>query len=459
MRSLTGRYSAGPALSRRHSADPSWPTGSNFFLLLVTSGSFLFIGLAGQIYLAESVLGIYVLHRIASLRVLPFSIPNWMLWTLAIWLVGTLSADFTAGADALQSTRGVARILFLGIDLIGLYLLVDKHVRHVSIAWLGMLAASALSFVIQPSTYARALPWKFEFGAPATIALALWIDASESRKRWGVPAFLAITGVHFALGFRSMAVVSLLIAFLLLVRIRPDSPHIGERQIRLRPLLIGFGGSVAAVLLIDQYDRLSIAGVFGKIAQQKAMFQSGGEYGSLLSSRNELFLSLGTIVQKPLFGGGSFSTAEPDIVEATATMYNNWGYTSVATHMLVDIPAYHSTLLGSWAENGILATPFWLAVLGVFCRGLVSVLYRECDKPTLVALLCTSGIWDLFFSPFGAERRMWLALSIITVITLITTKKDLHSNAPDINHHNKLQPTRLSSPMRKQREVSKFRRL
>ncbi|MDR6413289.1 hypothetical protein [Pseudarthrobacter sulfonivorans] len=408
------------------------------FLVFVTTSSFVFIGLAGQVYIAELVLSIYVFHRIASSQLVPIRVPAWTLWTLLVWLVGTIASDIALGSDALQTIRGIARIVFLAIDLIALYLLINGRMKLIFTAWIGLIAASVLSFIFQPSTFARALPWKFEFGVPVTIAVALWLGSNDSRLRWGAPALFTMTGIHFALGFRSMAVVSLLTGFILLVRARTEiSPEHG-RFGRWRPLVIGFGGSSAGIFLIDLYDRLAIAGTFGGIAQQKAMFQAGGDYGSLLSSRSEFFLSIGTILKQPLLGGGSFSLASPDTVQNAASLYNAWGYTSVASRMLLDVPAYHSTLLGSWAENGVLALPFWLAVLGVFIKGLVSVLYRECHAPALVALLCTSGIWDLMFSPFGAERRMWLALSVVTVITLIYRTKGIEKRATNFHCNNKL---------------------
>ncbi|MBX7444917.1 MULTISPECIES: hypothetical protein [unclassified Arthrobacter] len=412
------------------------------FLLLVTSLSFVFIGLAGQVYIAELFMSLYVLHRLASSQIFPVQIPPWMLWTLLLWLLGTVTGDFALGVEGLQSVKGIARIVFLTTDLIGLYLLIRDRTKLIRIAWTGLCISAALSFIFQPSSFARALPWKFEFGVPATILLALWIGLKDSRMRWSIPCFLLLTAVHFALGFRSMAVITLLVAFILLVRRRsaiPSGDHLG----RWRPLIIGFGGSLAGVFMIDLYDRLSIAGTFGRIAQQKAQFQSGGDYGSLLSSRSEFFLSVGTILKQPLFGGGSYSVASAEVVENASSLYNSWGYTSVASRMLSDVPAYHSTLLGSWAENGLFALPFWLIVFAIFIRGLVSVLYRECRLPALVAVLSTSGVWDLLFSPFGAERRMWLALSVVTVMSLVVRKEGMQSRATNFYRHNKLQPSRL----------------
>ncbi len=212
----------------------------------------------------------------------------------------------------------------------------------------------------------------------------------------------------------------------------------------MRPAFLAAGAIAVVYGLVISYDQLAAKGLFGYSAQQKAYYLSG-EYGSLLSSRSEFFLSTATIAREPIFGGGSFSSASDEVTESTAGLFHRLGYEHVAPEILSSSAAYHSELLGAWAENGILAIPFWIGVLIIFLGGLTSVIYRRCSAPALVAFLSLQGLWDLLFSPFGAGQRIFLCLSVVTVAALCFSRKDDPINAAHFNRNDMLQPVRVSS--------------
>jgi O-antigen ligase len=219
-----------------------------------------------------------------------------------------------------------------------------------------------------------------------------------------------------------MAMITAIVGLLLLFRARKEATSSNNFTVRLRPAVLALTAVGVIVALTSVYDQLALDGQLGSAAQQKAFYQADGAFGSAFSSRNEFFLALTSILDSPVLGGGSYSVATQDVAQSVADLYGLYGYQHVAEAVVQKSPAYHSELLGLWAENGILTLPFWLGVLIVNMKGLVAVLYRTCDAPALVAMIATIGIWDLFFSPFGADRRMWLALSIMTLIALTKRK-------------------------------------
>lgn len=417
------------------------------FILLVTSLSFYFVDIAGQVYVSEILLVICSVHALMNVR-RSAPLPAWVVPSCVLWAFGSLLSDLAANSDLISLARGQARVFFLLTNIYALNYLLRNRERAISLAWVGMLIAAGLTYVLSNNQVIEDLYWKFAFGLPITIVIMIWISIREMRIITSLMVILPLAVVHFALGARSLAVITIISSLLLVVRSKREVALSG-RSVPFRPFLLAVAGLTLIVGIISLYDRLAISGAFGSIAQQKAQYQATGEFGSFLSGRNEFLLSAQVIKNNPILGGGSYSAAPLDVRMNTATFLNDLGYQSLAQRLLTDTPAYHSELLGSWAENGVLSLPFWLALFVFYLLALVKVLYRSCRWPAVVAVLSTSGLWDVLFSPFGADRRMWLALSFITILTL-TQRRASTANA-DIYSYNQLQSARLPTAMSRKR--------
>lgn len=437
-----------PYLLRRNVGALSNHQGLTVFLLAVTACSFFFVNLSGQIYPAEVALGCYVLHRAISGTFVQAKVPPWILITLVTWALGSLLSDYVAAGEPLQVFRGLARTLFFFADLAAIWLIVDRDRKLIYFAWVGLCLSAPLSYLLQPSLNAHAAPWKFVFGLPITILIVLWTGSGKFPSSFSIPTIISLAGLHFVMGFRSMAVTTLIVALILFVRVR-HSGLANSPAAKIRPIFLAASAVAIVFALVTSYDQLAAKGLFGYTAQQKAYYLSG-EYGSLLSSRSEFFLSTGTIARHPVFGGGSFSNASAEVTESTAGLFHNLGYEHVAPEILASSAAYHSEILAAWAENGLLAVPFWLCVFVVFSRGLNSVINGRCASPGLVAFLSLQGLWDLFFSPFGAGQRIFVCLSVVTVIAFSFPRKELGRNASHFRSNNKLQPARLPLTVRRE---------
>lgn len=446
-RSTVGAAS-GPSKRKTRSSSQS------AFIFLLLAGSSFYADLAGQIYASEVTLLLYIIHTLIQRNSTKTQPPQWIVVGLILWAFGSLISDFAFDTEPLQATKGILRVFFLGVNVIGLFYLLGSSKSRITLAWAALCTSMCLAFVLQPNKYALDLPWKFSFGLPTSILVVLWLSGGHRRRRYSVPILMILSGVHFALGFRSMAIITAVAGLLLLVRSPIEIVPSNKRTVRLRPLVLALVSVGVVVTLTSVYDQLALDGQLGSAAQMKASYQADGAFGSLFSSRNEFFLSVASVSDSPFLGGGSYSVASREVAISVADLYDLYGYEHVAAAVSLESPAYHSELLSLWAENGILTVPFWLGVLVVYLRSLMAVLYRSCTAPALVAMISTIGIWDLFFSPFGADRRMWLALSLVTVIAL--TKRKEAIDAKDIYRNHKLQSKRLSASLRRQRPGAGF---
>lgn len=407
------------------------------------SFSFWFVDLSGAMFLVEAALAAGLLMTLPRAELRP-KLPWTFAAFLVIWALGSLLSDLAASNDQLDALKGMLRILFLAVDIWALYCLCDLDVRAVRFMWFGLALSLVLSFFLQPSLYAHGEPWKFGFALPVSLFVLLWIVRRERSKWFSAGVLIALASVHFVFGFRSLSMVTLVAAILIVVRIRTNSGRRNKKHlVRIRPVFLAIVGVVALIGLSTVYDGLAEGGSFGYAAQQKAYYQADGEFGSVLSSRSEFLLSLQSIAANPILGGGSGSVANSHDTAVAATILNNYGYTNVARSLSEETPAYHSVLLGLWAQNGVLAVPFWFLVLGLLISAAYSVVYRETRLPELVAFLASLGIWDIFFSPFGADRRMWIAATVVTIV-ISSTRPKRRTHGQDFDRDNQLQPGSVS---------------
>ena len=76
----------------------------------------------------------------------------------------------------------------------------------------------------------------------------------------------------------------------------------------------------------------------------------------------------------------------------------------------------HSFLLGAWVHSGLLGAIFWMWIL-VLCAKTLLLIPSKLDVNTpMFAFVCFNMIWNVLFSPFGAETRMYTAFYLVLLI-------------------------------------------
>lgn len=346
--------------------------------------------------------------------------PKVLLGTLLVWLLATVLSDLVNSSPMMDAVRGFARVLSIAVLLVALMYFVRARPERVLLMWWGLASGQLVGLVVQPGSYFAGEPWKFGFSIPLTVIAFLL--ASSVLKRFDLAIAFGMAITNFLLETRSLAVVCVLAGLALLVR-RRRAP--GSSPIRLAVVFgLSVGGSLA---LVSLFEKLALAGYFGDSARARASTQSQGEFGALLTGRAETGFSLRSIAEHPLVGVGSYGSPSREVIEAQVQLLADTGYATVARQALEgQWSSFHSELFGSAAENGVLALGFWAVVAALFARGLYRVLSGQAVLPPLVAFVSAMGIWDLLYSPLGADRKFWVAASIVTVLTLCRSAETSH---------------------------------
>lgn len=448
MRELgNARYRRQPP--RRPDGRKSRPAGWMLAAFATGAASLTFLEVGAQLYISEILLiGLVVF---SSARTTRPRLPSWIPVTLGLWLLGTIASDLVASTIASDAAKGILRIAIVGLSTLGILLLHNRDERSILSLWLGVGVAGLASFLVAPSSYAVGEPWKFGLATPATI-LAVY---AASRWKWSTLATVSLLGVlasvHFVLGYRSLALICLATAILLAARRRGNSTRAGNRSWGRLTIVLVLGATVA-VLGTTTYDALARAGAFGPAAAAKAAYL-GGELGSLAGSRSEVYLAALTIAESPWTGVGTGGTTTSRVDTAAAVWYEALGYSNLSSRIADgETTSFHSMALGSIAENGLGALPFWIGVLALVLKSLERTLAGAVRHPVLVAFLATLTLWDAFFSPFGGDRRFWLAATLATIVTCVWTNGSAYDNS--FSGDDLIQSDRPSSAMRRQRRIT-----
>jgi O-antigen ligase len=76
----------------------------------------------------------------------------------------------------------------------------------------------------------------------------------------------------------------------------------------------------------------------------------------------------------------------------------------------------HSHIFGAWVEAGLIGAVFWVFVLRLIFRSMRRALDLRAPTDVLILLTGAMMIWDVFFSPFGANERLSWAAALVLLI-------------------------------------------
>ncbi|MDH3662340.1 MAG: hypothetical protein OEU92_20315, partial [Alphaproteobacteria bacterium] len=186
------------------------------------------------------------------------------------------------------------------------------------------------------------------------------------------------------------------------------------RLVGLRPKPLSYGRMlvIGAMLFVTSFGALKLygyaaeSGMLGEKSRQKYETQSAlGDLGILLGGRSESLVTVQAIQDSPLIGHGSWAK-DRYYAELRQLMLYRLGFVNRFIEPENDLIPTHSHLLGSWVEAGVGGALFWIGILGLVIAALRR-LYASDDplRPYLVFLMFLF-IWDILFSPFGAQRRL-----------------------------------------------------
>lgn len=402
--------------------------GADLFVLVLGLGTSFTVHFVGELYVAEIQL-LVAFTALLFLRGRRAFRPEFkMVYALmAVWLLGQTIADVYNHISAVDRMRGAAAIVFFAIDLAAFSILIGHNEKRKTYYLLGLAAGALLSIRLQPEHVMASneqFPWKFGYAYGTILAVVLVSSYFYARRRYTVSALLVlgICGVNVFMNYRS-PVLQLLLTLAAVYPIIPE--RLGPIQILPRAhvarlLVLAFLALGAAAAANEVVKFVTRTGYIGEEAQEKN--ESQEKAGNLLlGGRPEFKIGLRAALDSPLIGHGSwakdpkyFEMLFDEMVETGAEVEPDRG------DILSDIPLIpgHSHIVTAWIWSGIAGLIFWVYMIWFVLRGLVPVaILRPPLAPMYIYLLIVMS-WDIFFSPFAANRRLTESFLLVVIADL-----------------------------------------
>ena len=373
----------------------------------------------GRIFVPELILiGLLPFLLMTRGRLLADPLPRTFLMLAALWLASQVLTDLIRETDFRDYSRGQAKIVFTAANFCALYMLLYGSRRRLVLFALGLAIGGYLSFHLNPSIYSEAHPWKFGIGPPAALLAALIPLWPPIRRVPFLPALplLAVSAYSMAVGFRSMAGIALLASLYMLAQ------QIAGRRRRTpvafplgRTLLFAAAVTALTPAVLALYEQAVARGYMSERALQTYERQASGSFGVLLGGRSEIYTAARAVMDSPIIGHGSWAKDAGHAARFLELRLLGYDLRPLS-RLGSDLIPTHSHLMGGWVEAGILGAVFWLWVLLLTFRVLSSLyLVREPLGP-LIAFVGFVILWDVVFSPFGAERRLTVSFNVVLMM-------------------------------------------
>lgn len=337
----------------------------------------------------------------------------------SVWLLGAVFTDLYRDSTVADWARGQSRIV---ITLAGIAFLSAQAARDpdwVPCFWLGLVIGLGLKpFLIEQWGFADN-PWKFGLAEAALGLVLILIERlrPEGHVRWlaGVIGIGGLAIVSLFQDFRSQFALLAVIAVALVLR-EPIRRVFFEKGVRLLPLAVAALPACAFIWSISwTYETLAEEGALGREAQLKYYAQSRLDLPLIVAGRNELLVSYRAIEDSPIIGHGSWAR-DPDYVKELIYLLERRGMFVTPTLRQQDLIPSHSYIMSAWVDHGILAVPFWLAVLAVLIGAILHCLAGNPRHREMILCISVLLLWDVLFSPFGSTERILLAASCVIAV-------------------------------------------
>lgn len=395
------------------------------------------VALIGRLFVAE-VLLLAILPFVVMKRGRPFDRAAQLIVLAGlVWLWSQLVTDVYRGTAFDDYARGWMKIAFTLTSLVALYALLIDRPRRIVLFACGLSVGLIIQAYVFPEPLTTSDPWKFGYAFPVTLLLAA---AASSRRFAGVPfvpalALLVAAVINLRLGFRSLGGVCVLSgAYLFVHQLRGEGTRPLARLGLARLLGVAAATVALGVAVIASYGPAAKDGLLGDAAAQKYAQQSTGRFGVLIAGRPEILGALPAIRDSPIIGHGSWAR-DPKYVYDMLAGLARLGYAPVGRPPeTFDLIPSHSHLLGAWVEGGIAGAAFWLIVLGL-AVSVLATLYRARVRFTpLIVFLAFLLVWNVLFSPYGAQTRIIAAFAIVVLLAAraelrLTTRRVLDLGA------------------------------
>jgi hypothetical protein len=339
----------------------------------------------------------------------------------SLWLVSQCVTDIVRHSAFTDYARGWSNIGMTIAYLAVLWTLLYGRPRRVVLYGWGLVLGGILTFFISPDDLMNDYPWKFGIGIPVTLAVFLLASRKECSGHWPITFSAGIGVVNFALGARGIGGFCLATVLYLLVTRYMHRKGMGSRKLKARSLVTIVASMIIGLAgILWAYQIAASSGILGADARNKYETQASGQYGILLGGRVEMLGYLPAIYDSPILGHGSWAKDPTYLIaehQALALMGYSFADEVSTDEMEAGLIPTHSYIFGAWVDAGILGAVFWGWIWVMTLRILMQV---HPSSALLMPLLCFAAfslLWDILFSPYGAEMRIISPYYIVLVIS------------------------------------------
>ncbi len=352
----------------------------------------------------------------------------------SLWLLSQIVTDFVRHTPFGDYVRGWSNIGMTLVSFSVMFSLLYGHPRRIVLYAWGLVAGSALAYFINPSELALIDPWKFGLSYPITLTALLLASRNDVRGHWPMAVTTFAGFLNFVLGFRNAGGICLAVALYLMVIRYSHKKGFGNRKLSAKTITALAASIILGLIgIYCAYQYAASTGLMGDDAREKYETQSSGKYGAFLGGRFELLSSIPAIIDSPILGHGSWAK-DPKYVLLEQQALALLGYRDAGDLSIDDlkeglIPS-HSFILGAWVDAGILGAIFWGWVWLLVCKTLLRTYPRGIKLLPLAAYAAFQLLWDIPFSPYGAQMRIISPFYIVIIMNYLSIARNPAQVAP-----------------------------
>ena len=391
-----------------------------FVIFIIPLLKFLEIRLVGRLFASDVlIILLFPLVMFRNHYYFRYKWPRLIIVFGILWLVGQIASDIVRSTPYVDYSRGWAKIIVTLVSFTTLYYLLYKDRRRIVIYAVGLAIGDVLQFYFNPGEYAESHPWKFGVG-PAVTLLAILI-ATRYNKRLQILSICllgVISLVNLYFDFRSLAGICFLATAYMFVNLLMKTGYM--RQMKIKPkscVAIALLVLCSGVVFLQIYVYFASHGILGENIRLTYEAQSTGDFGLIVGARSEILASIQAILDSPILGHGSWAK-DFRYIDLLLYLKRSYGYQTSGSYELSLIPT-HSHIFGAWVEAGILGAAFWSLILVLPIKVLINLYRLKEPLAPFLTYISFLLIWDILFSPYGAERRFITTYYIVVLLNYL----------------------------------------
>jgi hypothetical protein len=392
------------------------------FFFLLPCLNLIEIKVVGRLFLPEIILACCLPFLIIKKgRMLRDSIPRMIITLGVLWLASQILTDIVRATPFEDYSRGWAKITFTLINFSALYILLYKNRQGINYFIFGIASYYLLIYFFNPSPVALDQWWKFGLGVPLVILTVLLCQTRFVRRKPLLPTIvmMMVAVISIGLGSRSLGGLCFLMgSYYFIDNISVRSPF-ALRHISLGKKIL-IASSIVIFFFGFQYVYQNVISRSTEDVKEKEKSQAAGDYGLFLGGRTEIISSFYAIRDSPILGHGSWAK-NPYYDQMMYYFLKDAGYK--AGRDVSELIPTHSHLWGAWVESGILGAIFWGYIF--FLTFKVPLKLYKINEPIKYVTLFVAFtlLWDILFSPYGADRRLTQPFFTVVILTVLDNIK------------------------------------